>query len=68
MNKEKIEEIIKTSELLKRISEERVFSLQTYENNLLISEDCDCWYSTELTKKEVAELAEIFKEISENMN
>lgn len=68
MNKEKIEETIKTSELLKRISKERVFYLQIYEKNLLISENCDCWYSVELTKKEVAELAKIFKKISKNMN
>ena len=54
MNKDKILEIINNSDILNKIKEERVFDITIYEedkNHILITENCDYWFSSELNKK-----------------
>ena len=71
MSKDKILEIINNSDILNKIKEERVFDVTIYEeneNHILITENCDCWFSSELNKKEILELAKVLNEIANEMN
>lgn len=66
-NEQKIKKIIESSYILKKIDEEKVFRVSLYEKDILISENCDCWFAVQLNKKEILELADVFKKIAEKM-
>lgn len=66
-NEQKIKKIIESSYILKKIDEEKVFHVSLYEKDILISENCDYWFAVQLNKKEILELADVFKKIAEKM-
>lgn len=67
MNKEILKTIKDNSKILEKIKEERVFDINICENTILITENCDYWFSVELNKKEVLELSNVLKEIASKM-
>lgn len=67
MNEEILKTIKDNSKILEKIKEARVFDINTYENTILITENCDYWFSVKLNKKEVLELSNVLKEIASQM-
>lgn len=67
MNKDKISDIIKNSDILNKIKEERAFEVSIYNENISITECCDYWFSSELNKEEILELAKVLNEIANEM-
>ena len=71
MNENKLLKIINNSDILNKIKEERDFDITIYEedkNHILITENCDYWFSSELNKKEILELAKVLNEIANEMD
>lgn len=56
----------KYSDLLKRLSDDRVMCIGYEQNgNFYIMECCDEWFAHDLTKADCIELSELFREIAE---
>lgn len=67
MSKNKVKKLIKNNKLLNNIKQQRVFEIQTYKDKICIIERCDEWFSIELNKKEMLELAKVLNEIANEM-
>ena len=55
----------KHRDLLTKIKEERVFSIYNCGNKFYISEECDNYFSHELTAKDCKELSRVFDELAD---
>lgn len=59
--------INKYKDILSRLSDERVMTVEYDSGYYFIYEKCDDWFCHKLTKEDCLELSNLFKEISEKI-
>lgn len=67
MSKNKVKKMLKQSKILRKLYDERVLSITTSRDEILLKEMCDEWFEVCLNKKECLELSELFKNIANEM-
>lgn len=66
---EKYNDIDEFKELLHELESERVFNIfKKHNNEILLSEACDDWYSIVLTKEKCLQLSKLFAKLSEKID
>lgn len=63
-----IEKLYEQFPIMEELKEERVFSVQEYENGEIeIIECCDEWFSVKITKENAREISDFFLALSEHI-